>query len=65
MMDGFGFPAGAGRFRFRGECKIASRLIHGANTDGCVLDLGLKPYAGQCQQSGQQQEHAGQFGHNG
>ena len=36
----FGFPAGAGRFRFRAECKIVNRLIHGANRDGCVLDLG-------------------------
>ena len=40
MMDGFGFPAGAGRFRFRAECRIVHRLIHGANPDGCVLDLG-------------------------
>jgi SAM-dependent methyltransferase len=40
MMDGFGFPAGAGRFRFRAECKIANRLIHVADRDGCVLDLG-------------------------
>ena len=40
MMDGFGFPADAGRFRFRAECRIANRLIHGANRDGCVLDLG-------------------------
>ncbi len=40
MMDGFGFPANAGRFRFRAECKIVSRLISAANTDGCVLDLG-------------------------
>jgi trans-aconitate methyltransferase len=40
MMDGFGFPAGAGRFRFRAECRIVNRLIHGANPDGCVLDLG-------------------------
>ena len=40
MMDGFGFPAGAGRFRFRAECKIVNRLIHGANRNSCVLDLG-------------------------
>ncbi len=40
MMDGYGFPAGAGRFRFCAESKIVSRLIHGANTDACVLDLG-------------------------
>jgi len=40
MMDGFGFPAGAGRFRFRAECKIVNRLIRAANSDGCALDLG-------------------------
>ena len=39
-MDGFGFPAGAGRFRFRAECRIVNRLIHGLSPDGCVLDLG-------------------------
>jgi trans-aconitate methyltransferase len=40
MMDGFGFPVGAGQFRFRAECKIVDRLIHGINSAGCVLDLG-------------------------
>jgi len=40
MMDGFGFPAGAGRFRFHAESKIVQRLIAGANTNGTVLDLG-------------------------
>ena len=40
MMDGFGFPAGAGRFRFRAESKIVQRLIAGTSTDGTVLDLG-------------------------
>ncbi len=40
MMDGFGFPAGAGRFRFRAECRIVNRLIHEVNPGGCVLDLG-------------------------
>ena len=40
VMDGFGFPAGAGRFRFRAECKIVKRLIHAASRDACVLDLG-------------------------
>jgi trans-aconitate methyltransferase len=40
MMDGFGFPAAAGRFRFRAECRIVNRLIHEVNPDGCVLDLG-------------------------
>ena len=40
MMDGFGFPVSAGRFRFSAECKIAYRLIREANRNGCVLDLG-------------------------
>lgn len=40
MMDGFGFPPGAGRFRFRAESEIVQRLIAGANTEGAVLDLG-------------------------
>lgn len=40
MLDGFGFPAGAGRFRFRAESRIVSRLIEGANRRGTVLDLG-------------------------
>jgi SAM-dependent methyltransferase len=40
MMDGFGFPAGAGRFRFRAECRIVNRLIHAVDPGGCVLDLG-------------------------
>jgi len=40
MMDGFGFPAGAGRFRFRAECRIVNHLIHGVNRGGCALDLG-------------------------
>lgn len=40
MMDGFGFPAGAGRFRFRAETKIVQGLIGGRDTGGAVLDLG-------------------------
>jgi trans-aconitate methyltransferase len=40
MMDGFGIPAAAGRFRFRGECKIVKPLIDGADQEGSVLDLG-------------------------
>ncbi len=39
-MDGFGFPASAGRFRFRAERKIVDRLIHEVNPDSCMLDLG-------------------------
>ena len=40
MMDGFGFPAAAGRFRFRAETRIIQRLIPGQNQNGTVLDLG-------------------------
>lgn len=40
VMDGFGFPTAAGRFRFRAETRIAQRLISGLNHEGTVLDLG-------------------------
>jgi protein-L-isoaspartate O-methyltransferase len=42
MMDGFGFPASAGRFRFHAESAIVQQLIHNANVDTteAVLDLG-------------------------
>ena len=42
MMDGFGFPASAGSYRFNTECEIVERLIAtaGINLDGAVLDLG-------------------------
>ena len=40
MMDGFGFPAGAGRFRFRGEIKAVAEAIQGLGADTSVLDLG-------------------------
>ena len=42
MMDGFGFPASAGRFRFRAESVIVQQLIRNAKIDttGAVLDLG-------------------------
>ena len=40
MMDGFGFPAGAGRFRFHGESRIVSRLIRKLDRGGTALDLG-------------------------
>lgn len=40
MMDGFGFPASAGQFRFRAEMEIVSRLIRQCRSDGTVLDLG-------------------------
>ncbi|MBN4061889.1 class I SAM-dependent methyltransferase [Bacteroidales bacterium AH-315-I05] len=39
MMDGFGFPIGAGQFRFQAECKIVKRLIQRFNNH-CMLDLG-------------------------
>lgn len=40
LMDGFGFPASAGLFRFRTESKIVEQLIREVNHDGTVLDLG-------------------------
>jgi len=40
MMDGFGFPAGAGRFRFHGESRIVSPLIRELDRGGTALDLG-------------------------
>lgn len=40
MMDGFGFPSAAGRFRFRAEAKIIEGFIGGMDSGGAVLDLG-------------------------
>jgi SAM-dependent methyltransferase len=40
MMDGFGFPASAGRFRFRAESVIVQELIARVDTTGAMLDLG-------------------------
>ncbi len=40
MMDGFGFPASAGDFRFRAESRIVRRLASDVKRDGAVLDLG-------------------------
>ncbi len=40
MMDGFGFPASAGDFRFHAETRIVRRLLRGIEHDGTVLDLG-------------------------
>ncbi len=40
MMEGFGFPTNAGRFRFRLESRIVDRLSRGADRLGTVLDLG-------------------------
>ncbi|MCH8251669.1 MAG: class I SAM-dependent methyltransferase [Planctomycetes bacterium] len=40
MMDGFGFPASAGRFRFRGELSAVTEAIQNLGPDTAVLDLG-------------------------
>jgi len=40
MMDGFGFPASAGKFRFLAESRIVQRLTFDVKRDGAVLDLG-------------------------
>ncbi len=42
MMNGFGFPANAGSYRFGAERKIVDRLIRSVSVDsgGTVLDLG-------------------------
>ena len=40
MMDGFGFPAGAGRFRFRGELNAVAEAIRDLGPATSVLDLG-------------------------
>ncbi|MFP6664181.1 MAG: class I SAM-dependent methyltransferase, partial [Deltaproteobacteria bacterium] len=42
MMDGFGFPASAGTYRFDAERAIVDRLVQtaGVNPEGAVLDLG-------------------------
>ncbi|GBD97677.1 trans-aconitate 2-methyltransferase [bacterium BMS3Abin06] len=40
MMDGFGFPVGAGRFRFQVETGIVQDLIRGLDRNGTVLDMG-------------------------
>ncbi len=40
MMDGFGFPAGAGRFRFRGELNAVAEAIQDLGPGTSVLDLG-------------------------
>jgi SAM-dependent methyltransferase len=40
MMDGFGFPAGAGRFRFRGEQEAVAGTVESLPSSCSVLDLG-------------------------
>ena len=40
MMDGFGFPASAGRFRFRREQEAVARTVESLPASCSVLDLG-------------------------
>ncbi len=40
MMDGFGFPTAAGKFRFRSESRIVRRLLQEVDPESVVLDLG-------------------------
>ena len=40
MMEGFGFPAGAGRFRFRSELNAVAEAIQDLGPGTSVLDLG-------------------------
>ena len=40
MMDGFGFPAGAGRFRFRREQEAVAGTVESLPSSCSVLDLG-------------------------
>ncbi len=40
MMDGFGFPTGAGRFRFRGELDAVAEATRDLGPGTSVLDLG-------------------------
>jgi SAM-dependent methyltransferase len=40
MMDGFGFPDGAGWYRFKAEQRLVDRLTARQNPGGRVLDLG-------------------------
>ncbi len=40
MMDGFGFPAAAGRFRFRGELDAVEEAVKDLRSSISVLDLG-------------------------
>ena len=40
MMDDFGFPMGAGDFRFRTEARIVRRLLRDEKHNGTVLGLG-------------------------
>lgn len=40
MMDGYGFPASAGKYRFDREEQVVDRLIQKLDRSGAVLDLG-------------------------
>ena len=44
MMDGFGFPAIAGDFRFQSEARIVRRLTAPVKPDGAALDRGSGSY---------------------
>jgi len=40
MMDSFGFPVGAGHYRFQAEFEVVRRLLRDVDPGGTVLDLG-------------------------
>jgi SAM-dependent methyltransferase len=40
MMDGYGFPASAGKYRFGIEAQVVERLIQSVDRNGAALDLG-------------------------
>ena len=40
MMDGYGFPASAGKFRFGIEEQVVEKLIQNLDRNGAALDLG-------------------------
>ena len=40
MMDGYGFPASAGNYRFGIEAQIIEKLIQSVDRNGAALDLG-------------------------
>ncbi len=40
MMDGYGFPASAGNYRFGIEAQLIEKLIHNVDRKGAALDLG-------------------------
>jgi hypothetical protein len=40
MIEGYGFPESASKYRFKAESKILKRLLEPADRNGTVLDLG-------------------------